>query len=578
MVRPMLETVLTGAFEPGSNLKGDVAGGVWTLLLPTPELGHVVCLGLPGPAALRTVARLAETVAVHRIVDRRSTAHRGAPAATARLPANVELHDWDGGATIQANGRKLSFLWLSRDAAGPALSGGALTDLVATITPVGAIYAEGGLVAGPGHRGWRPPPLPHGNWSLLRVGALLGEVRSAVPLDDRLALRFVERRRLEGRWLEGSLARRGVPYAARLARVLTAGGVAGRAVHRVAALALVDGDPRRPPRYVRQTASEAGHDLSGHRWALSAAGEYATQKALLYLFPAGGALPDLLVKTTLDPGTAGRLENGRRRLVDLGARMPVTERRFPEIVFAGRPGGRQIVAERFLDGVPFVARSTGTPDCRFAADAVGWLTRISVTTARPMAAANHATALGGLLDRFAALYRPPDPLIGGLHGQVERLTAIRSPIPAVFQHGDPGVQNLLVGPAGRVSFIDWENAEDPGAPLWDLLIFLRAYAVWSSRRRGLKSRLGAAVEHFVDGSSLSPFILDAMAQYRRAVDVPSEAVEPFFFMAWVYQAVKEAPRLQRDRLADGQFVQFLDTLLQRRDAPLLRRLLGAVEA
>ena len=150
--------------------------------------------------------------------------------------------------------------------------------------------------------------------------------------------------------------------------------------------------------------------------------------------------------------------------------------------------------------------------------------------------------------------------------------------PAVFQHGDPGVQNLIVGPDGRVSFIDWENAEDRGAPFWDLLVFLRAYAVWSSRRRRLRSRLGAAVEHFVDGSTLSPFILDAMAEYRRAVAVPSEAVEPLFFMAWVYQAVNEAPRLQRDRLADGQFVRFLDALVQRRDAPLLRRLLGAVEA
>jgi aminoglycoside phosphotransferase (APT) family kinase protein len=195
-----------------------------------------------------------------------------------------------------------------------------------------------------------------------------------------------------------------------------------------------------------------------------------------------------------------------------------------------------------------------------------------------VAAADHAVALGNLLDRFAALYRPPAPLIAALHGQVERLAAIRSPIPAVFQHGDPGVQNLIVGPDGRVSFIDWENAEDRGAPFWDLLVFLRAYAVWSSRRRRLRSRLGAAVEHFVDGSTLSPFILDAMAEYRRAVAVPSEAVEPLFFMAWVYQAVNEAPRLQRDRLADGQFVRFLDALVQRRDAPLLRRLLGAVEA
>ncbi|HEX2105328.1 MAG TPA: hypothetical protein VHF51_16875, partial [Solirubrobacteraceae bacterium] len=61
---PVLERALATAFVPGTNRRGAVTGGAWTLLLDTLELGDVVCLGLPGERTLRTLGQRARSVTV----------------------------------------------------------------------------------------------------------------------------------------------------------------------------------------------------------------------------------------------------------------------------------------------------------------------------------------------------------------------------------------------------------------------------------------------------------------------------------------------------------------------------------
>ena len=47
----------------------------------------------------------------------------------------------------------------------------------------------------------------------------------------------------------------------------------------------------------------------------------------------------------------------------------------------------------------------------------------------------------------------------------------------VFQHGDPGVWNLLITPDGRPAFLDWEAAEHHGMPVWDLFYAARSVGI-----------------------------------------------------------------------------------------------------
>src|SRR3990172_6398076 len=80
----MLDTTLATRFEPGTNVRGEAAGASWTFLLPSLELGRVLCVGVPRLAELRTLARLAREVWV-------LVARRGEGEPIRRAAAHAEL-------------------------------------------------------------------------------------------------------------------------------------------------------------------------------------------------------------------------------------------------------------------------------------------------------------------------------------------------------------------------------------------------------------------------------------------------------------------------------------------------------
>jgi hypothetical protein len=52
------------SFAPGTNLRGTGRGASWYFLLPSLELGRVVCLGSPSKAALTTLGRSGAEIVV----------------------------------------------------------------------------------------------------------------------------------------------------------------------------------------------------------------------------------------------------------------------------------------------------------------------------------------------------------------------------------------------------------------------------------------------------------------------------------------------------------------------------------
>src|SRR5207247_3457676 len=57
-------------------------------------------------------------------------------------------------------------------------------------------------------------------------------------------------------------------------------------------------------------------------------------------------------------------------------------------------------------------------------------------------------------------------------GAPGNLVAKLPELPAVLQHNDLGSWNIVVGPGGGFTALDWESARRHGFPLWDLLYFL----------------------------------------------------------------------------------------------------------
>jgi hypothetical protein len=79
------------AFIPGTNLRGESGGAAWLFLLPSLELGLVLCVGAPSAAGLRTLASVADEVVVcggrrDRWAVRRRCARAGVTGVRALAP------------------------------------------------------------------------------------------------------------------------------------------------------------------------------------------------------------------------------------------------------------------------------------------------------------------------------------------------------------------------------------------------------------------------------------------------------------------------------------------------------------
>lgn len=546
-------------FEVGSNRRGAVSGAGWLYALPHLGFGRVVCIGAPSAATMATLARSASILEV---VDPSARA-RGRIDAQARRGGWAEVRTVVDGASL-ADGPSVDLLVVAEGRAGRD---------VALIAQVMDRQGPGGLAVLPA-RVAAAAPRSKGQVRATLELALTptrGEVRAVVPAAD-LAMRATLRRLgLEGRWVPaGRLAARVVQ---RLPPLL--GGALGSRGNRALVMFGGPADVRAGvPTYIRDIAGDAGWDLTGWGWGVAARGDYDSQKVLVLLRPPSSAEPTGLVKVTRSEGHRARLENEARALDRLTG-LPAATGRAPRPWFSGEHAGRVLLGASLIDGVAFTSRARWHPECPHLADAAGWLNELGASTATPVPAGVVADALLSLLDRYARTYRPTSGELAELRERFEAVRGIPEPIPVVFQHGDPGIWNLLIDASGRTVFLDWEAAEPDGLPLWDLLYLVRSYAIATSRRAGVRDRLEAASRHLIDASPLSERIIDLVHGYGQSVGLPTAAVEALMYGCWVHRALKESTRMAPERLADGQFVRLIRRMLAQPDAPTLARLAGS---
>lgn len=565
----MLETTLSTAFVPATNLQGRVAGANWSYLLPSLELERVLCVGSPSAAALAALARLARAVTVV-CASSRQAAQVGKTIRDNRW-ANVQAAaDGEGPASLPPGAVDLAVVagWnsvrrLRRD-------GRLLAHIQHLLKPDGMIYCEfGGLALGPiGGRATKDRLEGFERLRLFWLAPLRGEARAAVPLGDRATIGYFLGHVLKGLSVNLRGWRRLVGLSARFAFL-------GRFIRRCGVLA--GGEPtEQPPHYLRAVAARAGVDISRHRWGLTAHGRYNSQKVLFLLFDRAGVRPEYVVKMTRDPRFNSRLENEFRAL-SLLRRLGLDDgQRAPQPAFFGHHGSLAILGETAIEGAPFRRRGSAQADSPHLRDAVGWLTDLAAATASLTQATPSQAARGleRLCDQFVHIYHPSPAHRDFLRAQVQAVASCPGPLPLVFQHGDPGAWNLLVTPSGRVAFLDWEAAEPAGMPLWDLFYLLRSCGVSAARRGGAASTLKVFEARFLAESAFSALLAESVRRYCARIGLPPDLIEPLFYTCWMHRALKEATRLPTDRLEKGQYAALLRLCIERRDAPGLRRLFG----
>jgi Phosphotransferase enzyme family/Methyltransferase domain len=544
---------LEARFAPGSNVKGAVGGANWCFLLPSLDLGRVVCLGRPSLAGLTTLAGLGDEVAVcaptHDLRRLRRSLDSGGPANVQLLETNVGAAPLpDGTADLVVVPR----LPLRRRARADAVARARRL-----LKPGGIAYVESRFIG-------RLDTV-----SILWLAPAAGEVRMAAPLQDRQAIAY-----LEGRFPKRGVIRRQLLRRPR--RVLARQPAVIRIVRRRGAL--VGRPPKRfgaaLPEYVRTIAAAAGVDLEKRRWALAAPGDYPSQKVLLFLFPPAGGSPESVVKITRDPDLSFRLENEWRALTILYEQGVGTDDALPRPLFFGSHRGLAVLGESAIEGVPFRRRTQATADCPFARAAVEWLLELGRATASPARADTRGalSKLDALSDQFTGTYRLEPHEEDFVRAHVAALVGSGGGFPLVFQHGDPGPWNVLVTPAGRPAFLDWEGAEPLGMPLWDLFHFLRSYGLIVSRAAGTRDPLQSFTEQVLQRSAVNRLLVDATNRFVAGTGLAAELVEPLFYTCWMHRGVKEAATLPSHRLESGRYVSILRLAIERRDSPGLSAL------
>jgi hypothetical protein len=572
----VLDTTLSTKFVPGTNLSDDLACADWRFLLPSFPLDTLLFLGMPSVANLRVLSAVGRRVIVA------STEHQPLrelqQVCRQQGIKNLELVGVAQFSRLPFLSRTMGLIWLTggKGVPNPVRSPDILAELERLLKADGVVYFEvKGLIDNLlGRR--KSDTFSRYGFSSCRFFWQTphhGEMRTAAPLDDKAIGRHFFTHVLIGHSPQKRALSRLGEFSSRLGLLPYLSLRRGVLLQR----SPMNGGSKQPPSYLSALVRRAGIDLGGHRCSLSARGNYNSNKVIFYLFEPSKATPDAVVKMTRFPEFNHRLEHEYRALSLLAERRYVGPETFPQPLLLDYYNGLALLGLRAVNGKPFKKCTQANVDCPIAGDAIEWITQLGA------ASAGHALAkpkevsdtLTHLFRQVTQAYELSEREKDFLLRQIAALGNAPSPLPLVFQHGDPGVWNIVVSDDNRVTFLDWETAEPEGVPLWDLFYFMRSFGSWVFRRQGTHDTLASFERLYLSPSPFSALLTEATVRYCEQVGVDRHYVEPLFYTCWLHRALKESIRLPADSLEKGHYVKLLRLCISQR-AAVRRSLLGSL--
>ena len=560
-----LELMLNTEVVPGSNMSGDMACTDWRFLLPSLDLEEVLCLQVPSINAVSVLSTICQCLNVVS-TDLKAIEELNRAARERSLPKLRVIHVNDY-ARLPFSESSMDLIWIAGvdGSANPGRMPGIAEELARLLRPEGTLYFEtfglrdrllmlrrlrrfGGGSLDARQEYWLTPQK--------------GEMRTAVTVGDTAMVCHFFRHVLFGRSFRTRVLSRVGERLSRLGLVRLMARRRGILLDRSGTM----GTTPKPPRYLVSLAERGGVDLTRYRFGLSASGLYNSNKVIFYLSAGKKRTPEIVVKMTRAGEFNFRLANEAAVLTRLRQNDIVEAGSYPELLFFDIYRGQAVLAQKVIPGEPFRRRTHLTAHCPFAQRAISWILQLGKASANTSAANSSQVAAGleKLLTHFEKIYKPSEDERRFLRMQFDRIVSSRSALPLVFQHGDTGTWNLLVRPDGRVAFIDWENGDPNGMPLWDLFYFLRAFGTWISRQKGDRDREASFQKNFLAASPLSDLLAEATEEYCTEVGLAIALVEPLFYTCWVHWALREATRLSAANLQDGTYVRLLRLCIRER--------------
>lgn len=569
----MLENSLSTQFVPGADLTRGLARAPWRFLLPALTLDKIVCFGvLPTPTLSVLAAMAKETVVISTNQSQLETTQRELEAQKIGGVRTMPITKWRQ-LPLADNSVGLAVIAGKKDLVLLLRSTSLVVEIKRLLKDDGAIYFEvkrrseriaaRTLMQRLVNAGFAAP-------RVLWVTPFNGELRTAFPLHDDRMSRYLFTNVLFGQSLK-------MRTMSRAGTVLSKTGLLRHFVPRRAILmqrTSLSHETQAPPDYMVALAKTAGLDLNRMRCGLSARGKFNASKNIFYLFDRRGENAQAVVKVARAAEFNRRLENEYRVLVTLHEKRFVEPSTYPEPLFFGYHADLALLGQLAVHGQPFRSRTRATIDCPVANDAVDWIVKLGIASANAAAAtaATVEAALMKLYRRFVEIYPLANAEAEFLAEQIGVIGRGAPNFPLVFQHGDPGLLNMLVSAEDRVIVIDWEAGEPEGLPLWDLFYFLRTYGSWMSRVQGHKDPLKNFAQNFLEPSPLHELLRKTLDRYCSGVGLRPELIAPLFYTCWMHRALKESTRLQKEALSKGTYFNLLRLCIEHRNSTALQAL------
>jgi len=557
----MLDVTLNTKFVVGANVRGDMASADWRFLLPRLSFERVLCLGVPALPVVSVLSGMCKSMIVAGSNKKRLT--RAIAECNARNIANVEsmhVHDLS---SLPCPTQSIDLIYIaSTKKRRSYLDDRAVArELSRVLQENGIIYFEADLpneqtelVAGLDDLKKFDLSTPR----VFRVTPQHGEMQTAIPIHDATTESFFRKKVIDepsfvSRTLEKFSGKQRYAMITQRSSMEFNGHL---------------------PEYLLSVAVSNGKDLHAYRWGMSAMGRRNTRKVLFFLLNKESGEAEAVVKLTRSAAFNSRLENEYRALAELNKKSVVNAETFPQPLFFGHSGSLAILGEKIIHGKPFRKATSATIDCSFAKAAFEWIIDLGENTADSKAdgAARVAEVLRNLFDQFKQIYKLTTSEHTFLVNQIEAIAQSPAGFPTVFQHGDPGIWNVMATDSGGVAFLDWEAAEQQGMPLWDLFYFLRSYGTWMSQRAGMRDSLKSFAKNFILPSDASKLLQHLTQDYCERVRLNKSLVEPLFYTCWMHRALKEATRLSAAKIEKGHYVNLLRLCIENRQAAGLAQL------
>jgi hypothetical protein len=266
------------------------------------------------------------------------------------------------------------------------------------------------------------------------------------------------------------------------------------------------------------------------------------------LLPPGGSEALLVAKVPRDPGRCPKVEREANVLREIHAIRPAGFETIPRPIACEMFADRTILLETAMTGRAMDRATVRGGVSRCCEATLTWLFELQTATRR--APASEDDGFERLVERELLAAERWLPGEGRLIEQTRELVQPLSGagLSLVLEHGDLGHPNLLLGPAGRVSVIDWELAELRGLPASDLFFFLAYVSRALEGAQSSGSTLAALDRAFFGRRT---WARSYVGRYARRLELPVETLTPLFVACWMRQLTGLARRVA-NRGAGGE--------------------------